>query len=572
ESFETESDSFYALNYSDPAPDIPRDGLVHVIRLESSRIIGLVFDITLDTSKFPEFGTYVDMNSPIDQGWSWVIDPYNYERSSAEITVTDLTLNSGKEYPCIATIRNNEVSERHSFLLDAVLKIQVEGATPGLVYGIQYFKNGTDLLDGPQDGWMIEASEETDYATTSNYINVINYSDPAPDIPRDNGIHQVVLDSVLFPELRFYITLDTSKLPAFGSFIKMSEQGDAGWSWIIDKSCYQYIKPNSKGNQSSIYYTVSSEKQLHCYWTEAEHGYRLRFGYNGFNELPNIIGIDKENLDGTWERINSAGTDWLPPLVFEAETGTPHASMVYTGGNHGSNGDASGAQTATNDIYQILVNGKSITSEASMGYTDKIEILIVNRLMAYNTIEDARYALSQTMRVSISPGAMEVVTDVKALEPLTMKTDNGLQMVTIGAQSTMLMLDSDIAGRVPFDSSKNSGASSEYPAWAVLLKGDLVQQSSWMDREYEAGDGRYVSPSEPFIRGGGATNTKFYHAVVYYYPHVMQAGEHYKWRGGYSWQHPDCALEGYDSMWRYLHDQKSVLTMVENGQNYTLLK
>src|SRR5690625_1866226 len=64
--------------------------------------------------------------------------------------------------------------------------------------------------------------------------------------------------------------------------------------------------------------------------------YRVTFGKNGFNQLPNFISIEQSRNDKSWLNINSSTTDWLPPLRVAAVADGDGSSKFATGGNHGN--------------------------------------------------------------------------------------------------------------------------------------------------------------------------------------------------------------------------------------------
>ena len=561
--------------------NIVRDKGIQTIVLESSIEPGLRFYITLDPSKFPAYGTFVKMNFPTDPGYSWIIDPSCYEINTTR--ANSLTINGGKQYPNRVMTRNAVTSGSNSFLLDCVLDVKVKGAREGFYYGIRYFKNGTTALPGPADGWTIEEQSIASYGTTFDADRVITYTDPAPDIPR-GGIQTVRLVSPRVAGMEFLITLDTDKLPAYETYISMLNEGKTGRSWIIDPSCYEYENAYNTVSDT-LSYSSDSVGNMSLIWQSGSYLYRLRFGPNGYNNLPNIEGIDRAPLgdrsSAAWVQINTAGTDWLPPMVVQAVNNGDGKGSIYTGGNHGADGGAGGGNTARNILYRIYADGQPMQMGSNFnGDAKKISAVIVNELMAYNTTGTidpvnfpARYVLRQTFSVDIYPGSMEVRTEVRAYEDIVVKTDNGPQMVTVGFQESLLYVGGQYENRLAFDATTNSGSFASYPdCWALVLQNSTNgQQVSWMDRKYEAGDGRYIGGTAAAIRGGGATNTKFYHAVVASYSHNMAAGQTYKWRGGYAWQAPDLEGSDFDSLIVFHKGGEQCSAIVKTASNFTVL-
>ncbi|USA54569.1 hypothetical protein NDN13_05075 [Acinetobacter sp. C32I] len=557
---------------------------IQTVVFDSIIVPSLRVYITVDPAKFPPFGEFVRMNSVSNAGYSHIIDPskYTYQQPLIE---NALTINQGKNFPNKRIARNAETSNPNSFLLDVLLDVKVINARQGYYYGIRYFKNGTTLLPGAADGWIIEEQVAADYGTNSAATRIISYTDAAPDITR-GGIQTIRLTSPR-SDVELLITMDTDKLLPYGQYISMLNSGSAGYSWIIDPSRYEYSKPMPSGATSltALSYTCTEAGRLRLIWQSGQYLYRLSFGPNGYNSLPNLISLDRapfgDRNTAQWINVNSASTDWLPPLVVEAVNDGDGKSQIYTGGNHGADGSAGGGNTARNIHYQILADGQPMKmGEAFGGNAEKVSVQIVNELTAFNTTGTvdpenfpSRYVLSQSFAVDIYCGSMEISSEVKAYEQISVRTDNGPQTVSVGYQESMLYLDGQFATRVPFDNSTNSGIKTQYPkVWALILQHSVNGQFvAWMDREYEAGDGRYVSGNAPYIRGGFTTNTKFYHAAVAGGIRAeLQMGEKYKWRGGYAWQAP--TLQGtFDSTIVFHKNGKMTTAIVKTAIDYTVV-
>ncbi|MDJ1465649.1 hypothetical protein [Nitratireductor sp. GZWM139] len=468
-----------------------------------------------------------------------------------------LTVNRGKPFPNRIMTRNGYTSEGSAFLNSGILAVRVVGAEYGKYYSIHYQKNGAVIPGSSYDyAWVIRRYDIAGFETSSANDRVVTFTDPAPDIDLAGGIQTVRVVSPRVDGLEFFITVDPAHLPAFGTVALNGLIDDRpGASWIIDPSNYFYSNQASVADGTgALSYSISAGGMVSAYWRSGDYLYRIRFGPNGFNDLPNIIGVDRASYstEPVWTEINTGSTDWLTPMTVEAvNNGNPSLPMAYSGGNHGSNGGGGGSQTARNTFYRLLIDGQPQPFSAVVGSCSKITLIIINELMAYNTFDTERYVLSQTFSLDIFPGGIELHSDVKAYEDIRLKRENGPQMVTTGFQGTQLIYGGQEDARVAFDATADSGPKSANPdAWALVLQSANGQQVSWMDRAYEAGDGRYVGAAEAFIRGGGASNTKWYHAVVSGMGAGVEflAGEGYKWRGGYAWQAPDQQPTGYDSM------------------------
>lgn len=291
----------------------------------------------------------------------------------------------------------------------------------------------------------------------------------------------------------------------------------------------------------SIAYSFA-EGRLAVHWLGEDRMYRLVIGPNGFNDLPNIASVATSPCLGDpqrvgWEVVSEGAADWLPPLTVQALAGGDGGPVIYTGGNHGTSGLPSGARTAANVRYDVLVGGRQL-QDGAQGFAQAATVLIANDIMAYNTAAQGRYVVRQIFRVNITPGLVEVGAQVTALEDVAVLTDNGPQMTTDGHQASVRFHGGEDASSAAPAAGLNSGASAGSRAWAAEFRGSgNGPRVSWMDRSAGVGDGRYVAQDRPFIRIGNSL--KAYHAAVAGVRLPLRAGEEYRWRGGYAWKAPD---------------------------------
>lgn len=546
----------------------------------------LQFVITLDASKLPEDGIYFSTDANWRDGYSWIIDPSCYILSRQE--KTSLNLNGATYFPFKQMTRGGLTSQPSVYFKSLFIDVRVVGATKGCYYQLAYMKNGNTSLSANIDGFIFfEYSAEAYSSEDGDFSRVVDYRDDCPEIQRDGNIHTICVSSSVKPGLDFYITIDTSLLPAYGTPIQFNAPSVPGYTWIIDPSRYTYRQTAavSTGKASGLSYTCSPDGLLQMTWRSSGSWYRVWFGVNGFNDLPNIKTVQRAPYtpnveDAVFATVNTTSSDWLPPMVVgAASNGDGTTRIIYTGGNHGSDGSAGGVQTARNILYQISADGQMLPlggTSSHVGNAEKISILVVNELMGYNTITLGRYILKQTFFVEFHPGGLEVVCEVLPYEDISVTTDNGPQMNTGGYQGTMLFVGGEGTQREAFDSTKTSGQSQSYPnAWAVVLQGNAGgQQVSWMDRSFGVGNLQYVDGNIPLVRGGGEANTKFYQAAVRAYTggHAFTAGTPYKWRGGYSWQEPSpVGSSSIDSTFSYWKNGEMHQAVIVSPSEYTVL-
>lgn len=543
-------------NYTDGDPGINRAGGVQTFSVVPAKRPKLRFIITIDAAALPASGTPVNaLTSPFG-GFSWIIEQSGY--LAIQGMGDSISINRYRVFPQKASARNNATSAEPSLFMACILDMQVNGARPGKLYRAAYFKNGTQSLGGPPDGWIFEEFDALNYETAANAsLTVVNYTDAAPTITR-SGIQTVVINSPVVAGLSFRVTLDTSLFPAYGTPIASNLSFQDGYSYIIDPQRY-IVATAASTSTLPVQWSLDNSGNLPLAWASKDSCYRARFGLLGVNQVPNVLstswapGADLSNA--VWVVLNTTASDYLPPIQVGAQQNGDGGAIAFTGGAHGSNGDATGNPTARNVLYQAFADGQPILPGTS-GRAACVTIYVVNELMGYNTKTLGRYILRQSFVIDVTPSGIVVTADITALEPISVMTDYGLQGITYGYQGTQLVLGGQNTERVPFvnGAQSQSGPKSAYPnAWAVVFQEPTHgQMALWMDKSYADGDGKYVDPAGVLIRG--EATTKWYLGVVL--PaisgtpvgHDFATGAGYKYRAGLSWQSNGMQPTGYDSL------------------------
>lgn len=567
-----------------PVPTAVNDRLIAVEAGQGAGVFGYATKAAMDADLVPANGAVAKVTNDTTAAnngeyrkngasgaGSWVKSAY--DPKTDVISLGALSRNSGAVFPFSIKNRAGVTSASSPLLVNAILSAKVINARAGKVYGIRYYMNGYTGGSGHVDGWIIDEANVSTYPTTGAATSVVYYTDPAPAIVRDGSIQTIRIQSPTISGLAFEITVDSSKLQAYGSPYNLSAAGSPGYSWILDPVNYLmrdasvYHVGDKVGVMS---YSITASGDVTVTYQNGTRNYRLVFGRFGPNQLPNFKGFYYAPADGSAGYLGGAiNTDFLPPLQVAAVSGGDGSPPGYTGGNH--EWPNAGDVCAKCDYYQLLVDGQPVPMADVSGGADCITAVFVNELQGYNTSTGTkRYVIRQTMMVDIRPGGAEVRCEVSPLEPVTVGIDNGLQVGPSGwFSSTQLMLGGQY-GRVAYDSSKSSGPISTYPdAWALILTGIAGQLVTWMDRAYGAGDGQYLLPSADFIRGG-SPNTKFYHMVIGGNPVSLNPGQSYRWRGGYLWQ--DAPVPpGLDSRFTFWKAGTLSACLARSESDYTTL-
>lgn len=260
-------------------------------------------------------------------------------------------------------------------------------------------------------------------------------------------------------------------------------------------------------------------------------------------------------------------------MILALANGDVTTAPLYSGGNHGTV-NAAGDPTGRNLTFSFMPDGVPVTT-TSAGVARDVYFVGVNRVYAANTISLTRETMEQRGAYKFVDGAFLTRIKWTALEDVRMVTDNGPQAITTGfdtASGTFMYYGKENA-RATFNSVTDSGLKPEFPdVFAVSFKsatnGELIV---WMDRSFEAGDGRYVQDSRPLVRGGGSGNTKFYHAAVSTVVSEVEtrplllAGESYEWRGGFIMRAAQPSVSGFDAVMVNPELPDAVLAIRDNG-------
>jgi hypothetical protein len=510
----------------------------------------LSFVFTVNCSDMPASGTIINMSQSNSQAYSWIIDPScmsPINKISAS-GLDSLQINKDKNFPLVPKTRGGTTSAANATVNKFLLGVKVIGPKElidGKYFRLAYFQNGADISGNTVNGVIIEEFDAATYAATGTAVQIHNYTDAPANYDRAaGGVQTFTITPAQRQALSFVVTVNCSDMPPIGTPINMYSQPTAqGYSWIIEPACMFPINKIGGDTSSStgVYYEWDQGTQRVGYaYRSGQYLYKVVFGVNGYNNLPNIREIYRapyvaDPSVAAWTLLSLATTDYFPPMVVAAVNDGDGGSAIYTGGNHGAAGDDSGGQTARCINFKLYADGKLISGGGNVsGWATHLNAQVVNELLAYNTISLGRYVLRQSFAVDMSGAGMELHCQVTAYEAITVSTDNGPQAYFGGFQDTMLMLGGQNTQRDPLDTSISSGSRTDYPkAWCLLTKSANGTMACWMDRDFGIGDGRYVAPTSPFIRGPGPARGKFYHAAVASATAALSSGQGYEWRGGY---------------------------------------
>lgn len=141
----------------------------------------------------------------------------------------------------------------------------------------------------------------------------------------------------------------------------------------------------------------------------------------------NTVQIDKYSIGN--ESFTSY-TDWVGPYNMRtvAATSQTDKSWGFTGGWHGSNGDATGDPTAQTQSIAVSVDGESVGDGSHEG--KEAVCVVSNKVEAANTkfAESKRFVLDETVTYTFKEGRLYVQVDIAALEDVNIMIYYGMQI------------------------------------------------------------------------------------------------------------------------------------------------
>lgn len=249
--------------------------------------------------------------------------------------------------------------------------------------------------------------------------------------------------------------------------------------------------------------STNENKSLVCKTTFREDGYVekiqigckydtnedmiIQFSDLGINKITHptevkFVNNDKEypqdDLDKKCEgeeqekRSYTIGTDWVSPYYIKNDKKEDEKPNKFaTGGNHGAGADnkAEGIPTAKKVSTTVKINDKEVDKNNNIpNYCDKVEIITVNKIAAYNdftidtsklTLQENDYAIEETVRYIITQGNIEVEVNLKALKDnVSIEQYAGLQI-----SNTDKSNDSDVYTKFYFAEDQLNFANDDKP-------------------------------------------------------------------------------------------------------------
>lgn len=542
---------------------------------DKTRIEGLKVVLTYRPGALPPDSS-VQMNTPSTlAGWSWIIDENCYVQTvgstdtellalakaasdasaaTALAPISSLSLNAGKPYPLKAMTRDGIISIAPPSIQDAFLDIKVIGARAGKLYRLEWVGTGTTAFGAPSYAILFNEYDKANYATASgtSKVQAIALNDiPASSIENGAVITRTFV-SLRIEGLSFVVTYKPGALP-IGDKVDLSNVSTyAGWSWIIDESCYiggktqdsvlvaqVQAKVAGRFMGGGMVYSHTANETLIAWRYSETQDIRVAIGRYGVNQINDIGAISFKThnggpltLEGVWSVMTPRGTDWTGPFIVNADSNGSGSVTQFTGGNHGYT-SAEGAATAEQVYRRVFAHGLPL-NDGDSGSADVITFQWENLVQGSNTRDVPRYILREQHSFKVRPGSIETTARVTALEPLVVKRYYGLQAYLRGFNSSIHFLNGQQSARIDWADGLSSGPCSEYPnAWAANARGPSgFNLLMWLDRSYGVAKlSNLAQDSDLFF----TASSKMYARLIDDRKALsMASGDSFCWRGGYA--------------------------------------
>lgn len=364
------------------------------------------------------------------------------------------TTNKGVYFPLKRMTRDGynspDTSAVHLLFKEMILDIKVFGAKKGKYYRIEWMGLGTTAWGTPNWELLMSEYDIDTYATNSmsSKKDLIKlFANEFGRAPNLNGIDSQTMYST-DGKYALSIECDYSQLSAMnftGQSISMTQLSDinSGYTDIIDPSCYIYTV---SGSDNYMRYNGIDPLNpiLEVFGRFESDIYRFQFSKKTINMLFEMYDVHKiqSRFDSCYpfdinkvpgQRpvyiIANGLTDWVGPYVVKAvNNGDSNPKVIFTGGSHSTdNNSTSGTPTAVTDSIEIFVDGKRVITSSKEGSFKKLEVIVRNRIMSYNTISTGRYTHIEVRRYTIVGTKIDVEVTFQPLENLKLYTYYGLQ-------------------------------------------------------------------------------------------------------------------------------------------------
>ncbi len=267
----------------------------------------------------------------------------------------------------------------------------------------------------------------------------------------------------------------------------------------------------------------------------------LEIGRCGINRLVNIKALYVQSspsgkvspwLSHKSKLLLESSTDWIGPYTVKSDEDSDNVREAFTGGWHGSNGDATGSPTARLDSLSVSVRGKPLMNDYV--YKGAVRIHAVDYVMAFNTIKDREPVIKEVETLDINGGVVNVQVDVIALKKITILKYYGLQAQDFSNKGAVRYGDGPALKLGPYSDSGAKGKSNIVNKFSITPESGECTVVATMDTTFGLGRFRSIGSDMPtiFTEPYGKT----YFNLIRGKGLTLRKGEEVRWKGSYAFE------------------------------------
>ncbi len=275
----------------------------------------------------------------------------------------------------------------------------------------------------------------------------------------------------------------------------------------------------------------------------------LEFGHGGINHIyglsamyiaPNDVNYSQEEYKENGTKAYICGTDWVGPYMVKQADSIKNTPPAFTGGWHGSNEDNTGEPTANTIQYDIEKD--SVKMNDTLELAASVDVVVTNEIQGYDTVQDKKSLLLETIKYHFRPNSIEVLTTIKCLEHVVIERYYGLQTENMAIWDGHITYGSDETNETfsveKYSQSKSKQGDSRLNQFRLTSMDNKHQLIVQLDLQ-GLGNGKYVHEDKPyaFTTGKG----KSYFNLVNGIPLELKQGDEVQWRGKYVFKYADGA-------------------------------
>ncbi len=282
------------------------------------------------------------------------------------------------------------------------------------------------------------------------------------------------------------------------------------------------------------------EGHIHVGFFTENKNMEVSFYPCGVNQLFGIAQVSyfsdlTDHKQGIISNQFKSGTDWIGPyFVCSEENVNKGLPQQFTGGWHGSNGDGTGAPTASTYELSFVVDGEE-TSENFDRNCTQVDLYATNLIHGYDYAETNKNLLKETVHYTILTNRqIDVHVKIEALEDLIIQRYYGLQSQNFALfDSVKYMANAEVINTAAINT--NSSCQSNDGVNTILLTDSNSQHQLKLTLNTSEGLGVFENLGNGLQKAFSASYGKSYFNLINGKNLLLKKGEEVFWEGTYLW-------------------------------------